>query len=398
MSARLPSLDRLTPRAIAARIFAFLSLAFLAACDLPGLSGDNSGQQINPGTPVEVALLVPGGSGNSDMSAIAASLENAARLAVADLNGAQINLRVYNTGRDPARAAQMTAQALSEGAQIILGPLEAASANAAGLAAAPANVNVLAFSNNPTIAGGNVFILGNTFQNTSNRLVGYANAQGVSRYMIVHQNDPAGVFGRDAIATSIRAAGAEITSIEAYPFTQQGIFDRAPAIAAAASTNRAQAVFVTDTVAGGLPILATALVDRGLNPAASPLVGITRWDAAPQTAELPAFQNGMFATPDAGREAAFRDRYRAAYGQAPHALASLAYDGIAAIGALAATGDRDALTARGLTRSSGFAGATGVWRLLPNGQNERALAVARVSNGQITIIDPAPLAFGRGGS
>ncbi len=398
MSARLPS-HTAALRPIAARIFAFTALAFLAACDLaiPG-AGGNSGQQIDPDAPVQVALLVPGGTGEAEASAIAASIENAARLAISDLNGVEIDLRVYNTARDPGQASQMAATAIAEGAKIILGPLDAASANAVGVTVAPANVNVLAFSNNPAIAGGNVFVLGNTFGNVSDRLVSYAGTQGINQFMIVHQDDLAGAVGRDSIATSIRSAGGTVSGVEAYPFSQEGIFARAPAIAAATNASGAQAVFVTDNVAGGLPILATSLDDQGLNPANTPFVGITRWDAAPQAATLPGLQGGLFAMANAGREAAFRNRYEAAYGSAPHPLASIAYDGIAAIGALAATGDRSALTAGSLTRSAGFAGATGIFRLRPDGTNQRALAVARIVNNQISIVDPAPQSFGRGGS
>ena len=398
MSARLPS-HPAALRPIAARIFAFATLAFLAACDLaiPGAGGD-SGQQIDPGAPVQVALLVPGGTGVAEASAIAASIENAARLAIADLNGVEIDLRVYNTARDPGRASQMAATAIAEGAQIILGPLDAASANAVGVTVAPANVNVLAFSNNPAIAGGNVFVLGNTFGNVSDRLVSYAGTQGINQFMIVHQDDLAGAVGRDSIATSIRSAGGTVSGVEAYPFSQEGIFARAPAIAAATNASGAQAIFVTDNVAGGLPILATSLDDQGVNPANTPLVGITRWDAAPQAAALPGLQGGLFAMANAGREAAFRNRYEATYGSAPHPLASIAYDGIAAIGALAATGDRNALTTGSLTRASGFAGATGIFRLRPDGTNQRALAVARIVNNQVSIVDPAPQSFGRGGS
>jgi len=399
MLAHLPSLPALDLRALAARVFALTAMAFLAACDvaIPS-SGGNSGQQIDPGAPIKVALLVPGGSGAPEANAIAASLENAARLAIADLNGVQIDLTVYNTARDPVQAAQVAATAVADGAKIILGPLDAASANAVGNTVAPANLNVLAFSNNPAIAGGNVFVLGNTFGNISDRLVSYAGTRGIRNFMIVHQDDLAGTVGRDAIATSIRAAGATVTGVESYPFNQAGIFARAPAIAALANSNSTQGIFVTDNVAGGLPILATSLDDQGLSPANTPLIGITRWDAAPQAAALPGMQNGLFAMADAGREAAFRNRYQAAYGQAPHPLASIAYDGIAAIGALAATGDRNALTAASLSRNAGFAGATGIFRLRPDGSNQRGLAVAQILNGQVAIVDPAPLSFGRGGS
>lgn len=396
---RLPTLATTLTRRAAERVFALTTLAFVAACNLaiPG-AGGNSGLQSAPNAPVRVALLVPGGTNQTEASTIAASLENAARMAIADLNGVEIDLRVYNTARDAGQASQMAATAAADGAKIILGPLDAASANAVGVTVAPAGLNVLAFSNNPAIAGGNVFVLGNTFGNVSDRLVSYANTQGLSRFMIVHQDDLAGSVGRDAIATSIRAGGGTVTGIESYAFSQQGIFDRASAIAAAANASGAQGVFVTDNVAGGLPILATSLADRGLNVSTTPLIGITRWDSVPQAAALPGLQNGLFAMADAGREAAFRARYEATYGQAPHPLASIAYDGIAAIGAPAATGDRNALTANSLTRSSGFAGATGAFRLRADGTNQRALAVAQISNNAVTIVDPAPLSFGRGGS
>lgn len=399
MLARLPSLAAFDLRALAARVFALTAFAFVAACDVAiPTSGGNSGQQINPQAPVQVALLVPGGSASAEENAIAASLENAARLAMSDLSGVEIDLRVYNSGRDSGMASQAAMTAVADGAKIILGPLDAASANAVGVAVAPSNVNVLAFSNNTAIAGGNVFVLGNTFSNISDRLVRYAGSQGINRYLIAHQDDLAGTVGRDAIATSIRMAGGTVAGIQSYPFNQQGIFDNASAIVANARSTGAQAVFVTDSMAGGLPILATSLADQGLNPATTPLVGITRWDSAPQAAALPGLQNGYFAMGDAGREAAFRDRYSAAYGGAPHPLASIAYDGIAAIGALAATGDRDALTIASLTRSAGFAGATGIFRLRPDGTNQRALAVARVIDGQVVIVDPAPTTFGFGGS
>ncbi|MCB1359970.1 MAG: ABC transporter substrate-binding protein, partial [Rhodobacteraceae bacterium] len=77
----------------------------------------------------------------------------AARLAVADLSGVQIDLRVYSTQGDPAVAAQVARQAADEGARIILGPVHGAEAAAVGTAVAPDGLNVLTFSNNPAIAG-----------------------------------------------------------------------------------------------------------------------------------------------------------------------------------------------------------------------------------------------------
>lgn len=394
MFARLSS-----ARKAIARIFVFMSVMWLAACDPVGIVGknDNTGQRIDPNAPVQVALLVPGGSGTGSDSLLASNLENAARLAISDLNGVKIDLRIYNTGADPVQAASVASRAVDDGAQIILGPLFAEAANAAGVAVAARNVNVLAFSNNPTIAGGNVFILGSTFQNTANRLVRYSKGQGISRFMIVHGADLGGQLGRDAIANAVRANGAEVAGIESYPLSQQGIVGATARIAAATKAGGANAVFMTAGVNADLPILATSLPEAGVNPADTRYIGLTRWNAAPQALALPGLQGGLFALPDQNMSGLFESRYSAAYGDQPHPLAGLAYDGIAAIGALVASGNSGALTKAALTSPQGFQGTAGIFRLLPNGQNERGLAVATIRNNQVVVLAQAPRSFAGAG-
>lgn len=392
MFARLPS-----ARKAVTRIFTLMSLAVIAACGPLPTGGGNSGQRIDPNAPVQVALLVPGGSGAGTDSLLASNLENAARLAISDLNGVEIDLRVYNTGTDPVRAAEVATQAVDAGAKIILGPLFGEAANAAGVAVASRNVNVLAFSNNTAIAGGNVFVLGATFQNTANRLVQYSNRQGVTRYAVVHGDDVAGEAGRDAIATAVRNIGAQVSSTESYPLSQQGIVTSAGRIAASTKAGGADAVFLTAGVNADLPILATALPEAGINPADVRFIGLTRWSAAPQAMSLPGLQGGVFALPDQGMQNLFESRYAAAYGDKPHPLSGLAYDGIAAIGALVAKGNANTLTKQALTSPQGFQGTAGIFRLLSNGHNERGLAIATVRNNGVTILEAAPRSFGGAG-
>lgn len=395
MFARLPA-----ARKAVARIFALTSMIWLAACDPSGLisSGGNTGQRIDPNAPVRVALLVPGGGGTQTDSLLAANLENAARLAIADLNGVNIDLRIYNTaGGNPNQAANMAAQAVNDGAKIILGPLYGEAAVAAGNATIAANVNVLAFTNNPTVAGGSVFVLGSTFNNTATRLVQYSKRQGIDRFMIVHGDNNQGEVGRDAIASAVRGNGATVTGIDSYPLSQQGIVTAVPRIAAATKAGGANAIFLTAGVNAELPILATALPEAGINPADTRYVGLTRWNALPQALALPGIQGGLFALPDRNMAALFESRYTAAYGAQPHPLAGLAYDGIAAIGALVSQGKADALTKSALTAGQGFQGTSGIFRLLPNGLSERGLAVATVRNNQVVILEQAPRSFGGAG-
>lgn len=380
---------RKAPGARKALAWASLGLASvgLAACDPIA-----TGPSLTGGEAVQVALLVPSGSGQASDEYLARSLENAARLAMADLGGVRVDLRVYPTAGQSSQAASAAAQAVSDGARIILGPVFAQEANAAGNAVASSGVSILSFSNNPAIAGGNVFVLGTTFPNIANRLSRYAVRQGKGNIMILHDRTPAGDVGRAAIEAGIAAASGSVAGVMGNEFSQNGIVEAAPAMAAAARSNGANALFLTADTAGSLPLLTQLLRDNGLSPAVIQFVGLTRWDIPPATLALPGVQGGWFALPDPSLYEQYVQRYTAAYGTPPHPVSGLAYDGIAAIGALARSGG--GLSAAALTQGSGFAGVTGVFRLLPDGSNERGLAVAEIRNNQVVVIDPAPRSFG----
>lgn len=350
------------------------------------------------GGSVQVALLIPSGSGQSQDELFGQNLENAARLAMADLSGVNIDLRVYKTGGSPAKASALAKQAVDEGAQVILGPFYSEEANAAGVAVANSGVNVLAFSNNAAIAGGNVFVLGQTFESTAKRLAGYAVRNGKSKVLIVHDRNVAGEVGKAAIERGVASAGGSVVGVTSYEFSQNGIVQAAPGIVGTARSSGATALFLTADTAGALPLLSQLLVDNGIDRATTQFIGLTRWDIPPATLALPGVQGGWFAMPDPGLQAQFRARYEGAYGSQPSPVAGLAYDGIAAIGALANRAKGGAPLSKGdLTQSAGFAGVSGIFRLLPNGTNERGLAVATIRTNQVVVIESAPRSFGGAG-
>lgn len=350
------------------------------------------------GGSVQVALLVPSGSGQSQDELFGSNLENAARLAMNDLSGVNIDLRVYRTGGSPAQAAALAKQAVDEGAQVILGPFYSEEANAAGVAVANSGVNVLAFSNNAAIAGGNVFVLGQTFDNTARRLAGYAVRNGKSKVLIVHDRNVAGEVGKAAIERGVSSAGGSVVGVTSYEFSQNGIVQAASGIVSTAKSSGATALFLTADTAGALPLLSQLLVDNGIDRNTTQFIGLTRWDIPPATLALPGVQGGWFAMPDPGLNAQFRARYEGAYGSQPVPVAGLAYDGIAAIGALANRAKGGAPLSKGdLTQSAGFAGVSGIFRLLPNGTNERGLAIATIRANQVVVIDSAPRSFGGAG-
>ncbi|MEP3440779.1 MAG: penicillin-binding protein activator [Sulfitobacter sp.] len=370
----------------------------LSACDPAALGnvGGASGPKIDPNAPVPVALLVPRGGSASD-NLLATNLENAARLAIRDLDGVQIDLRVYGTAGQASTAATAASQAVADGAKIILGPVYGEAANAAGVAVADSGVNVLSFSNNTTIAGGNVFVLGPTFDNTANRLVNYAKRTGKDKIVVMHASDIGGQLGRNAIQRAIAANGATLSGSVDYALSQQGVIAAVPKVKALIDSSGANALFLTANSSTALPLLSELLPNAGVRNSSTQFIGLTRWDVPAQTLGLAGVQGGWFALPDPGSSAAFAQRYSAAYGSRPLDIAGLSFDGIAAIGSLVKNRKGNALSTSALTQAAGFRGAGGIFRLLPDGSNQRGLAIATIREKQVVLLEAAPQAFGSAG-
>lgn len=382
-------------RGILKGLLAASALALVAACDPIATGG---GPSINTSKPVPVALLVPKSSQSSGDAVLSQSLENAARLAMADLEGVNIDLRVYDTAGDASVAQAAALKAVGDGAKIILGPVRSGPSNAVGVALANKGVNVLSFSNNTSIAGGNVFVLGPTFDNTAKRLSQFAARNGKSNILTVHAQNVAGEAGRSSIAQALSSTSASSAGSVAYEFSQKGVINAVDEVRRAVRSSGADAIFLTSDTSGALPLFSQLLPEAGVNPENVQYMGLTRWDIPAQTLALPGVQGGWFAMPDPALTGQFRTRYATAYGTSPHPIGGLAYDGIAAIGALVSQGKANALTTSALTQGAGFNGVNGIFRLRADGTNERGLAVATIRDKQVVIIDPAPRSFGGAGS
>ncbi|MBF9049056.1 ABC transporter substrate-binding protein [Roseobacter sp. HKCCD9010] len=377
------------------RLLSFLGLtALLAACQVGVPGSGPTGPRVS-GQTINVAMLLPYGSASAGDDLVARSLENAARLALTDVPDIQVNLTVYNTAANASQAAAVAQQAVSEGADVILGPLRSDAAAAVGVAVARSNINVLSFSNNTEIAGGNVFVLGHTFQNTATRMMSYSAAQGRNRVLILHARNLAGEVAREAVERAAVANGATITGRVSYEFSQNGVVAALPTVMSTVRSTDTNALMMTGDAAGALPLFAQLLPENGLDTEATRVMGLSRWDVPPQTLELSGLQGGWFALPDPSAAAQFNARYEAANGTPAHILAAIGYDAMRAVAETAATQGR--LGVAELTASSGFAGANGVFRLRADGTNERAMAVVQVENNQVAVIDPAPRRLGPAG-
>ena len=144
------------------------SSLLLAACGttMPGLGGFGGSTPSAPlplpdaqapGGKLRVGLILPLSAGGN-VGAAAASLKNAAELAVSEFNGSEVTLLVKDDRGSPDGAAQAAQEVLAEGAQIILGPLLAPTVQAVGQSAKRAGKRVIAFSTDASVATRGVYL------------------------------------------------------------------------------------------------------------------------------------------------------------------------------------------------------------------------------------------------
>jgi ABC-type branched-subunit amino acid transport system substrate-binding protein len=335
--------------------------------------------------PLTVAGAVPG-----------QSLQQAAELAMGEFQDPDLTLLVKDDRSTPDGAREAAAEAIAEGAELIIGPLFAGAVQAAGPVAQQAGRPVIAFSTDVAAASPGVYLLSFLPQDEVDRIVDHAASQGRrSLAALIPETAYGGVveaqFRQAAARRSLQVAG-----IARYPAGQPQVGVQRLAAVIAGPNPAADAVLLPE-LGDGLPAVAQALQAAGFDPQRVKPLGTGVWNE-PRLFALPALQGGWFAAPDSRGFEAFAGRYRARFNADPTRIATLSYDAVSLAAALARTQGAQRFSGAALTNPSGFAGADGVFRFRPDGSNDRALAVQEIRNGAAVTVSPAPRVFAVSGT
>lgn len=392
-----------------AALLALVSLSFGACTDsrLRGGGTANVGPLVETPSPpvdapkgntlgtgsVKVALILPlTGAGQGAQAG--QSLRNAAELAVAEFEKADLTILIKDDRGTADGAREAATQAVGEGVELIIGPLFAPTVSAAGQVARNAGKPVIAFSTDTNVAARGVYLLSFTPQPEVERAIEHAASQGRRSFAALI---PETIYGNVVEAEFREVAarrGLRVAAIERYPAGQPG-----PAIGRLASViggdaPQADALLVPDS-GDGLAAVGTALQGIGFDPARVKPLGTGVWND-PRVTRIPALAGGWYAAPDQAGFAAFAGRYRAKFGSEPARIATLSYDAVSLAAALARTQGEQRFSDAVLQSPSGFAGVDGTFRFKPDGTNDRTLAIVEVRNGATSVVSPAPRTLGSG--
>src|SRR6266436_6534739 len=356
-----------------------------ASSESPAPAGPPKDPAVAGNGQVKVGLILPlSASGNAGVAA--QSMKNAGEMALAEFQNPNIQLLIKDDGGSPQGAQQGAQQALDEGSEIILGPLFALSVPATAQLTRAKGVSVLAFSTDSSVAGRGVYLLSFLPESDVNRIVDYSASIGKQSFAALL---PDNAYGNVVEAAFKQAVGRKgrIVAFEKYASDRS-----AAARTVAQSLGSADALFIADD---GESVIATAdaLTAAGANLRNIQLLGTGLWDN-PRVFANPALQGGLYAAPDPSGFRSFSGRYRAKYGADPVRTATLAYDAVALVAALARTQGPQRFSPEVLTNPSGFAGIDGLFRFRADGTNERGLAVMRVATAGAVAVAGSPKSFG----
>src|SRR3984957_11327479 len=335
---------------------------------------------------VKVGMILPlSAAGNAGVAA--QSMKSAAEMALSEFLNPNIQLLIKDDGGSPQGAQQATQQALDEGAEIILGPLFALSVPATAQGTRARGISVIASSTDASVAGAGVYLLSFLPESDVNRIIEYAAGTGKRSFAALLPDNAYGNVVEAAFKQAVGRKGGRIVAFEKYGA------DRASAARTVAQAlNQADALFIADD-GDSVVTVADALTAAGANLKNIQLLGTGLWDS-PRVFATPALQGGLYAAPDPSGFRGFSGRYRAKYGADPVRTATLAYDAVALVAALARTQGPQRFSPEVLTNPSGFAGIDGLFRFRPDGTNERGLAVMRVTTGGGSPVAGSPKSFG----
>ncbi len=349
-------------------------------------------------TKIKVGFLVPL---SGQAATVGKALQDAGVLALFDkyaaLSGAQsttqVELITKDTKGTPAGARQAAAEAVKEGAQLIIGPLFGAEVEAIKPLAKSGAMSIISFSNNPQVAGDGVYTVGFNPDEQAKRIAGYAFRRDINRLAILAPNDE---YGRRVIASTEKVAkllGRTLSPVVRYSPNGATINQDVTTLAkqdAAGGRVGFEALLLPEGSDNLVRIL-SALEANNITSRSVQFIGTGVWDDRDLLRQVNLDGAWLASSPPMLYEA-FEQRFISTYGYKPPRIASLAYD-VVALSATLATRQmgfgRDVIE-----DANGFSGpANGIFRFRDTGLVERGLAVMQVQSGKFSVLDPAPMSF-----
>ncbi len=354
----------------------------------PKPAGPQAGSPTTASGKARIALLLPL-SGRS--APIGQSMQQAAEMALFDTGAKDLAIAAYDSGETGESAIQAYNKARTEGTALILGPLFGASASALGPMRSTDRINIIAFSNDESVAKPGLWVMGIAAPPQVRRVVDYSASSGIKRFAVLAPRSTYGEQMTRTLQSQVTMRGGSMIAAEIFD-EGSDIGGAARRIAEAAKAGDGKLAVLVPVAPPRLTAVLGALSASGLDSKQVQLIGTGVWDVGGIGSD-PQVRGAWYAAPDPARRADFERKFVTTYGRPPHRLATLAYDAVSLAGQLARAKPGGDFSAEAIANPNGWSGVDGVFRFLPDGRTERSLAVIEVQGDRGVVVSPAPTSF-----
>jgi ABC-type branched-subunit amino acid transport system substrate-binding protein len=255
------------------------------------------------------------------------------------------------------------------------------------------NIPVFAFSNDKKVAGNGVYLLGLMPDQQTERLVIFAMQNGIDGFAATVPQNVLGTEVEQMLKSSARINRKQVYFTENYSSLTMPDYNKiaesiAKKFAKQGDLSNKKHALIMPEAAEPLKRLLSGLAQNQITSDNVRFIGTASWDN-PETLMLPELNNAWYSAVPFDGMNSFMTNFQENFGYRPPQLASLSYDAVLLIAELG----KDGLYEGAIIRQDGFFGANGAYRFLNTGISERGYDVMEVSNGSVTIIDPAQKFF-----
>ncbi len=374
-----------------------------------------------------IALLLPLTSGEAGLRQTAEILKDASLLALFDQRNPTIKLVPYDTEGTMQGTAKATERAITDGANVILGPLLSTNVEVAAVLSRQANIPMLTFNNRLDSAGNGVYVLGHSPRFEVETIMEYAMSKGLTRFAVLVPDDEYGEIILESARDTAELTGGQLTRVAYYNPTATDFTELTRDIAyfdgrREALRSRIEELEARDDevaklalvqlrkkeTLGGVSyeaILLPALDQFTLRTLTAQLsqheidqptvrfLGLSAWDDMGNLANEPQLVGAWYAShPDKGWNR-FAKHYKNQFGYLPDNIASMGYEAVALSSILAGRDFQPDFSAEKLHFSRGYQGVRGLFRLNRLGFAERVLAIKQIGRKKATTIQAAASNF-----
>ncbi|WP_018149266.1 penicillin-binding protein activator [Henriciella marina] len=364
--------------------------------DEEGLDGIHEGEGItaaenvpeaNPGyfTPefmngrdlFRIGVLLPFSHPNSGVREEAEGMLAGIEMALFDHGAENMLILPKDTAGSQSQTVSMAESALREGADVILGPLFGTNIAALNRQGVTSETQVIGFSNDSNVAGGNTWLASITPEEEVAALVDHAVSQGYRQFAYFGPQSDIGQRIETALQREATRVGGRVAATGFYPATTQSPDSEARYVANAVNSAQQSgspvAILIPER-GTQLRRVAPLLSYYGMSRRAQ-MMGLSGWDDTAVWRE-PSLRGGWFVAPPRDDVQAFNTKFQRIYGRGPSSLAATAYDAASLVTQLGADGE---VTRDELASEDGFVGINGLFRFNGQGTTQRRLSVYEIS-------------------